>query len=67
MSFQGYVSVAQNAKISDSASHASACDQTSFDGVKLVLDAAKDAGVQDRKDVRQILWFLAICSYTLED
>ena len=23
------------------------CDQTSFDGVKLVLDAAKDAGVKD--------------------
>ena len=32
-------------------------NQTSFDGVKLVLDAARDAGVQDRpNDVRQILW-----------
>ena len=31
-------------------------NQTSFDGVKLVLDAAMDAGVQDRsKDVRQVV------------
>ncbi len=36
-------------KISDVSNRLSrTCDQTSFNGVKLVLDAAKDAGVQDR-------------------